>query len=302
MPTHSHTHGTEASPLWLSVPFLHPDDALRDAPNGARACWPGQAVPQTQDPTRLWQPALPYSPEEAAQCLRDLRAMGRERPTMSREDGAQGRGLTDDERASLTAFCAEPATGTDSATPASDAPSLARTRQAQRCLLMAWVQEEHVREIRALLERCRVEAAALASQLDEPALPQDADASDALDVQRFWKQANEHAAALTRALEGILPEDAETFLPPWRFVLEHMAPFLPAEAVLWTTDPRMIGDLAESGLLPPPCNLEEAGFAGLSGEGRVVRAPLWRVLDRRSASPDAPWLDTIPTLVCRTEI
>lgn len=242
-------------PLWVYIPLLH-RELMPPLPPEVLSFWPG--LPLAAPSATLFLAACPHSPAEAAQCLRDWRSLDAEGLRASAQRPGPPETLSRAEQGALARF----ATGQGDGLPHMPDRAL-----AQRRLLMAWLQEEHVLEIRALAERCRTGAERLAGRLGEDggeaALPDPANA-------------------------GALAEDAASLLPSWRFVLENMALFLPEGVVLCTADPRMAADLAEAGL----CAAEQDGLSARCARPvRGERLPLWRALGRVRSDPSIPWLD-----------
>lgn len=294
-------------PPLILVPCLHrqlAEPALQtlEGAASALALWPGLPDPPAGE--RWLTPDYAYSPAEARACLQDWKALVADR-------SGSGRALPDD--ASLRAVLGRPneardlerfaRTGNHAAqTVTADAAARAgRLREAQRRLIMVWMQEEEVLSIRGALDVYSQHLARLASALGE------GEAEELLLAagQGLGAEAGEtgdtaEAGPLT-VLEGCLPDDTAALLPSWTFVLDAMAPFLPSGAVLCTADARMAAALEEWGLAPERQEARlAAGPDSAAGSGSeppaggfcvsVYRAPLWRFLGRRGPSEAAPWL------------
>lgn len=223
--------------LLLLLPRLHRELARTpDVPPGARTLWPG--LPQA--PADAFVPDYPWTPAQARACLADFeqtcRAGAGGAPVLAFSVAdmlGAGGDLSPAERRALDELVGrQPA-----APPAGeDAGEVARRLASQRALLLAWLQEQQVLELRALEQRVREGRFALAGLLGEGG---EADASAA-------------------------PYADDAPLPAWRAVLAAAAPFLPAGTAVLATDP----DMAEAVLAAagPESALPDhdvpAGFAG----------------------------------------
>ena len=250
--------------LYISVPVLH-HGLFPDAPHLSRIC-PGlpPVCPDTAGDYLVLD--WPLGPQEALATLRDIEALassGVEADALrARHSMEQERALALQEEASVRRMLS----GRESlAAPDLEIPRL----MAQRALLAAWSQESGLLELDALSKRADAKAASLARILAE-----DGDVSFA-----------EHAAPAVDA----------AMLPHWNKVLEHLALFLPAQAVLCTADPRMAAHLEEAGLVLPPA--EDPDFPRPAGEPAPMlkggSAPLWRVLGHALPVSEKPWLDAV---------
>lgn len=154
----------------------------------------------------------------------------------------------------------------------------------QKILLLAREQEKRMLEMRNLEARCLRAEQALREALGEDG------GQEALDEDA------EREALLARAAQGLgegggpLPDAA-----PWRAILDAMLPFLPEEALLFTSDADMADDLREAGLLRP-LSPERAERLTLWPPDVVAhllsaRAPAWRLVGRRHLPEDRPWLE-----------
>lgn len=303
---------TERQPLLLYVPLLHKE--LVDE-SGISHCakapictlWPGlppASSSLSDTPDNQYRPAYPYSPVQALSCLNDWKALAAEQGpdalTLPRNvPGWQDKPLDSVEELALEAFSRTGSTASaDTAPPIS--PVLPKTVQphteAQQRLLMVWLQEEHVIDIKKLIKQYHLNAAALAATLtDAPLEPAALSASPA---PLSGEMTGDVSEKLTEALlpQGLLPDDASALLPPWNFVLENMAPFLPDNCILYSADLRMWESLQERGIrfepLPPAEGLPQPQPDASASPG-VVRQhlTLLEMLGKKKAVPEAPWLN-----------
>lgn len=228
MPNHS------PAALVIALPRLHPALVEEDAralglnvPEGVRILWPG--LPGR--PEQAYAPVLPWSPAQAAACLADFEQNAR--------DGAHGLALTPLAAQSLLPSDAalSPAeqdalarlkdTGTPSAHP--DAPSLIRLKRenAQRTLLLAWLQEQQVLELAELSRSVAQKQRRLAGLLGDgyPAPPPDASNRAERPAAAAWRAVLEAAVTL---LDRELRECALRFLVLDRDMADTLASIPPA--------------------------------------------------------------------------
>jgi|GEM_PF-4613204 len=197
------------TPSFVPVPRFHRELL----PAWARDFAP--CVPWTDSNALLTD--LPLSRRETEAVLREWRDMA---PGLLRQEAvrvaalaAADDGLLPGEASALETFQGRK----------KDEASLLRQR-AQRLLLMAWVQEERVLEMRALNSRFAEQEQRLARLL----------ADDEEESLRAPVRPRDDSAAL---------------LAPWGFVLESLFWFLPCDAALLVTDPLMTAELAFLGAM-----------------------------------------------------
>lgn len=92
---------------------------------------------------------------------------------------------------------------------------------------------------------------------------------------------------------------AGEFQGPWRPLLDAALRFAPEKSALVLTDSRMIGSLADAGLLDLSKSSPEADAlvaAELRGRFAAATLPGWRMLGNRPR-PGAPWLDVPRTIL-----
>ena len=292
--------------LIIYVPVLHEDLIPAELPANIVTLNPGLPRPrsvarslQGQEKGRLsWTPDFPYKTAEAAACLEDLKSLNEGGPLLAAaamQGDARRAGMEADEERALARFAgAVPQSSgqssgqTPEAVPGED--TLQARRRAQRLLLLVWAQEERIAETRRLLSRYEQGAAALAA-----AFGSDEDfAEDAAEAE----ETNAHAA-LRSSLRDFPQEKLEDSLPPWRFALARMAPFLPPEAALFTADERMIaaietlnetGAPAEAG--QAETDLAASGWsADFRANLRVERLSLRQLLGLSASAPEEDALD-----------
>ena len=230
---------------------------------------------------------LPLSPSEAKSVLAEMLHLGNARA----QDGsllqqtlveylfpAPGAGQSREERAALEAFAKD---GNVAGEPAA-AP-------------WAGVSAEHMRH--ALID-CQ-KTLLLARELEVRR-------AEMLYARERARQGEER---LLRALHGdeddgpfaVLPEsgveftDAEYERPlPWRAVLDAALAFTPADAIFFTTDPDMAGELRDMGMLQPfPEDRADvcSGWPQDVVNGLLLaNLPAWRLVGRRFLPPERPWL------------
>lgn len=261
-------------PLFLALPRLHreletvwPELAaawLDDVPT----LWPGLPLAPS---SRVWAPVCPWTPAQAAACVADFEQAGRE--------GAAGApvqafslsglhagkdGLTPAEIRSLAEWSGEPDTGIPD-TGAQSGDGMERRVAAQRSLLLAWLQERQILDMRKLERKVQASQAMLAGLLG--------DASDSDAPAEAWDGGMRPAAAVPEP-EALL---VEVTLPAWRAVLDAAAVFLPSAdgashqvVRIAVTDKDMAGALAALASPAPSADLPEYL--------REVSLPLWRAL------------------------
>ena len=189
---------------YLALPRLHPELAAaspRPLPEGTLFLWPGLPRPPQSG---VFAPDYPWTPDQAAACLADFERAGREgvrgAPVAAFSAlGALGAGddLSPEERRALSELMGELSSASDRAVDANDETG---RQAAQRTLLLAWLQEKQVLELRELEQRVRRGQPALAGLLGEGVVPE-AD------------------------FVGVASGGAS--LPPWRSVLAAASVFLP---------------------------------------------------------------------------
>lgn len=255
-----------------SVPFvyfptLHRDFLPAELPEGVLTCFPGLPIPPDVPQSQLFQADFAWSPAEAAACLEDLKRLEPEavRAALPLEADVRGR-QQQDEMDALDAFAGR---------GGGRGGDLAIRRRAQRLLLTAWLQEERVREMRDLAARYARSASALALALHDE---EDCRTPDPAPVV-----------------------DEAALLPSWRFVLEQIAVFLPAGAIVCSADPVVRAQVQASGLCTCGPSAEDAERLPAAWRGtvplRAERAPLWRLLGRSGPAAGRPWLDAEHLLV-----
>lgn len=259
----------------VMVPELHRDERLGAlCPNLRWLC------PLERDAGGGLAVSWPLSAAEVAACLREaeewMESGLSEIEARSRHNLARAETLARREHRGVREACLE----TASALCAEDAiVNQEILRDAQRFLLFAWAQEERLVEIRRLAARSAHEAKRL----------QDGLRDDAFEEEAAWQA----GPAQFFAVAG--DRDEARLMPAWRPVLERLALFLPATAVLCAQDERLIGALHEADLCRNP--LERAGLscpdALLPLRGRLLgeRLPMWRILGYTQTQEDRPWLD-----------
>lgn len=289
-------------PQFLILPRLHRELTAPEGlpfplpalPGGAAALWPGLPHPPDHG---AFVPDYAWNSAQAAACVADFEQTGRAgaggAPVLPFSvAGLLGAGddLSPEERRALdelTGHRTNPSGQAVSAVPpsAATAEPAARRAAAQRVLLLAWLQERQVLELRALERKVASGRSALAGLLGEGEAPLAASGS-AGSPPEPW------------AGERPTPGGDDAPLPPWRSVLAAAAVFLPGLAGsaasaddaprLVVTDPAMAAAVA--GLAP---GLEAAGDAPAAAPTdappgfMAVRAPLGRVLGRGWHTPEA---------------
>ena len=257
---------------YLALPRLHPELAAaspRPLPEGTLFLWPGLPRPPQSG---VFAPDYPWTPDQAAACLADFELAGREgvrgAPVAAFSAlGALGAGddLSPEERRALSELMGEFSSASDRAVDANDETG---RQAAQRTLLLAWLQEKQVLELRELEQRVRRGQSALAGLLGEGVVPE-AD------------------------FVGVASGGAS--LPPWRSVLAAASVFLPRsvagsdDTAVLALDRDMVATLAALASDQAAGTNENAWMGaerlpeGFSG----ARIPLGRALGRGWTVPES---------------
>ncbi|PWM65528.1 MAG: hypothetical protein DBX67_05425 [Desulfovibrionaceae bacterium] len=257
---------------YLALPRLHPELAAaspRPLPEGTLFLWPGLPRPPQSG---VFAPDYPWTPDQAAACLADFERAGREgvrgAPVAAFSAlGALGAGddLSPEERRALSELMGELSSASDRAVDANDETG---RQAAQRTLLLAWLQEKQVLELRELEQRVRRGQSALAGLLGEGVVPE-AD------------------------FVGVASGGAS--LPPWRSVLAAASVFLPRsvagsdDTAVLALDRDMVATLAALASDQAAGTNENAWMGaerlpeGFSG----ARIPLGRALGRGWTVPES---------------
>ena len=257
---------------YLALPRLHPELAAaspRPLPEGTLFLWPGLPRPPQSGG---FAPDYPWTPDQAAACLADFERAGREgvrgAPVAAFSAlGALGAGddLSPEERRALSELMGELSSASDRAVDANDETG---RQAAQRTLLLAWLQEKQVLELRELEQRVRRGQSALAGLLGEGVVPE-AD------------------------FVGVASGGAS--LPPWRSVLAAASAFLPRsvagsdDTAVLALDRDMVATLAALASDQAAGTNENAWMGaerlpeGFSG----ARIPLGRALGRGWTVPES---------------
>ena len=257
---------------YLALPRLHPELAAaspRPLPEGTLFLWPGLPRPPQSG---VFAPDSPWTPDQAAACLADFERAGREgvrgAPVAAFSAlGALGAGddLSPEERRALSELMGEFSSASDRAVDANDETG---RQAAQRTLLLAWLQEKQVLELRELEQRVRRGQSALAGLLGEGVVPE-AD------------------------FVGVASGGAS--LPPWRSVLAAASVFLPRsvagsdDTAVLALDRDMVATLAALASDQAAGTNENAWMGaerlpeGFSG----ARIPLGRALGRGWTVPES---------------
>lgn len=257
---------------YLALPRLHPELAAaspRPLPEGTLFLWPGLPRPPQSG---VFAPDYPWTPDQAAACLADFERAGREgvrgAPVAAFSAlGALGAGddLSPEERRALSELMGELSSASDRAVDANDETG---RQAAQRTLLLAWLQEKQVLELRELEQRVRRGQSALAGLLGEGVVPE-AD------------------------FVGVASGGAS--LPPWRSVLAAASAFLPRsvagsdDTAVLALDRDMVATLAALASDQAAGTNENAWMGaerlpeGFSG----ARIPLGRALGRGWTVPES---------------
>lgn len=219
----------------IVLPRLHHELATAPAglslPPEAQFLWPG--LPQKPDAYFQPEGAYPWSPEQAAACVRDFESIAR--------DGAKGRpvqalaqndvlggellgmkhDISLDERLALQQWRqaeASPPARHDAA-PVTDQE---RQTAAQRVLLLAWLRESQNLELQALEAKVQAGHGLLKNILGDGM-------KEGLDA--FGESTSESPAQ-----SSAVSSTTDNALPAWRDVLEAAACFLPQDAQIVVTD------------------------------------------------------------------
>ncbi len=150
---------------------------------------------------------------------------------------AQQQTTTQNEKQALDAFVNTHGNSAHPPTSQQHAPNIlgqdenALRLRAQHLLLMDWVQEERVLEIKQLAQNYTKEAIELAELFSDQTLPQP-------DAQK----ASEELQTISS-----LNTDVETLLFPWEFVLAQLSWFLPHDVLLVVGSPLLYDSLQEHG-------------------------------------------------------
>ena len=307
----------------IHIPCLHPGLAeqpvqVLDGEGPVMSLWPGLPDPA---PDQHWYiPAYPYTPAEARTCLTDWKALVSDKGTAGGfvpDEAALGAilGRPHEARdlqnfvhtgthksaacaAGPSAGCATGhtgggATGHTGGCATLPVPDRASLCEAQRRLLMIWMQEDEVMAIRSLLADYRHGMRQLSAALGERDQLQSAEAAPDLphEVELLAELAEAEASDDLPPTEdtGFLPDDTGSLLPAWTFVLDAMAPFLPPDAVLCTADGRVAMALDAWGvervrLIPATATAQAVS---------VARLPLWQLAGKHGPAEDAPWLNRL---------
>ncbi len=210
MPNHSSAAPViePAATLVIALPRLHPALIEEDAhalgltvPEAVRTLWPG--LPGK--PENAYAPALPWSPAQAAACLADFEQNAR--------DGARGLALmplaaqsllpsdavlSPAEQDALARLTEREYSSSKETSPAT--PSVVRQKQenAQRSLLLAWLQEQQALELAELTRSVAQKQRKLAGLLSDgfPASPPDASNRAERPAATAWRAVLEAAVTL----------------------------------------------------------------------------------------------------------
>ncbi len=155
-------------------------------------------------------------------------------------------------------------------------------RWAQYYLLLVWLQEERVLEMRNLSAHYRDGVRRLATHIG-------------LD--------DEEGATLPQLFTDMsapMCDDTPVFLPSWQFMLGLFSLVLPPEIVLCTDDARMIEAVSSLGKCSAlPLELQHF-FSETKATISCIHRPAWQLLGRRVPDPDQAWLDTPRTVILLT--
>ncbi len=248
---------TKQTPPLLFLPVLHGDLCSRHIKYISAAKYfdvglnteKNVSVPceDTQD-LSSWKPEnFPFSQAEAKACLRDIQAMGEAalsgvplQAFMTLQSPQQELKKLEEQK-DLENFmaCVEGKVAEQ---------NIHILRAAQKFLLWAWLMEEYIVDLQDLTQKYSANSNHI---LD--ALEVDVDEEPALN-------------SLLRIQSSLA--DASFVLPPWRLVLENMAPFLPDVCTVIVNNPEMAEYISEKEQLSP---LSEAELQALH-LGNVSRA------------------------------
>ncbi len=279
-----------SSDLVVYIPLMHEELLPPGLPEGLSLFCPGcSGMPGSSSVKgqKQWRPDMPYSSKEVRACLADMEMLGWDMlsgnpvQTMAASFLPSKKVFTQEEARALKGFSknvsgitskqneaafSHELFSTDVESSVSTISHSARCR-AQRLLLLAWLQEERVRDMEVLLEKCQSCATTL----------------------------NETMGTDERFTRLGLEADPRRFLPDWRFVLEQMALFLPENASLFTGDPRLLAEMK--------ADCDNATFEvdtdrlfpqwdrSILQRLHVVRLPLWHFLGLTGPQQGKPWLD-----------
>ncbi len=248
-----------AAPL-LRMPYLHQEinvlelsavvQSLCGLP--ALSLWVGLPLPQEGAQEALWQPDnYPFSPQEAAACVRDIANMGDialsgvpvEALVAAQPASAVARDMKEQEE--LQDFVAKATF--DDAQSRGTGLDVHILRAAQRFLLMAWYVEERFLEVRSLTNDYAQGRQHLTESLGA--------AQDEEDG------ALEYLAQINAMLY-----DVDVPLPDWKKVLENVAVFLPQECSILVHESAMAQHIRQHCSLKtlPAKNVSVSGVAGTS--------------------------------------
>ncbi len=265
---------TLAPPL-LCLPLMHKNMGCAlpaSLTKSVSYIWPGLPEPNENN---FVPSTFPFSPQEAAACLRDIQSMGEAAlsgvPVQALMAPQRSRTQLQSiqEQEDLEKFIQ-----TGQEPTASPEASIHELRQGQKFLLWAWLMEEHLLEVQRLTENYTLSAANLTA---------------ALEVEK------DDALAGLEQIQNILSTD--TFaLPPWRLALENMALFLDAQSAAIINHPDMVEHIKEHahefGLQDlSQDSMERYGLHDL--EAQECRISLATLLQKNTNKTPAPWLEKI---------
>ncbi len=262
------------------APTMHREFLPEGLPEGIRSVWPGLPDLRTapRDPS-LWltPPSLPFTPSQAASCMAGLENLDENgiasfsalTPEMQANARRELR-----EREDLARFARSGSLPQQNPSPTAGEKGEELLRWAQHYLLLGWLQEKRVLDMNSLVERYRSGAQRLAAHIG-------GDSGEESSIH----------AELLAAMNDLVPETPDAFLPSWRFMLELFSILLPPETVLCTADDRMIRGLASSGQAVARFSGEkELPFRNMEAAD-CMRGPVWKLLGRKEPDPDRPWLE-----------
>ncbi len=232
------------SALILALPRLH----LDFLPQGVKGIWPGLPRPLPG----YWQPVFPWSQAQAVACLTDHETAPPPEITLvaaSLQKAAGSENLRPDEEAGLANFSHNRPLAVQAEEDAAPVAAL-RPADAPSARRLAWLQESRVLDmvhLRQRLARAEARQRALFSGV-EP----------------------EEDASLPALL---LNPDESALLPPWHYVLQAAAPFLPQDCALYCTDAALASVLVAKCVSVPAGPSDPSGPAFLPG-CKTLAAPL----------------------------
>ncbi len=260
---------TLASPL-LYLPLLHQGmgNLTNKEVHNAAYLWPG--LPEQAN--RTWLPSTyPFTPQEAAACLKDIQNMGEAAlsgvplqafvtPQKTRSELKKVQEQEDIE--SFIATGQEPVR--------TEAESIHMRRAAQKFLLWAWLMEEHLLEVQKLTQNYATNATEITS---------------ALGVEK------DDALAGLEYIQNLLSTD--TFaLPPWKLVVENMAFFLPSSCSALINHPEMAEHILENYPTQPLSDaLKEVLQLEAQEHGVECTLSLSQLLQKNTPTQTSPWLE-----------